>query len=238
MRRVVWPSALACALAFSASCTTFGTEAPAAPADSGAAEGASPDGPSVEGAVVEAASDAGPGDGGRPVCAGEADCERYVFVTSDVYTGEDIGAAIGADGRCNARAALAGTLPQLVGRSFQAWVSDDLANFTASARLTHGTRPYRLVNGVLVANDWNQLTSGSILHPINVTEQGSVVGQELVWTGTNALGEVATKTCTSWSINGADNTGTVGRANVTDSTWTNSGISMCGVGHRLYCFER
>lgn len=238
MRRVVWPSALACALATIASCTTFGTEAPAEATDGGAAEGASADGPAVDAAVAEASSDAGPGDAGRPTCAGEADCERYVFVTSGVYSGEDIGAAIGADGRCNAYAALAGTLPRLVGRSFQAWVSDDLANFTASARLTHGTRPYRLVNDVLIANDWTQLTSGSILHPINITEQGLTVGQELVWTGTTALGAVTAKTCTNWSINGVDNTGTVGRANVTNSTWTNSGTSMCGIGHRLYCFER
>ena len=235
-----WAPALLIGVA--TSCTTFITEdasvatdggVEAAPVDGGPADAPAPDAPDTS--VGDASASA---DVASPLCAGEADCARYVFVSSELYAGEDIGGAIGADGRCNAFGSLAGTRPALRGRSFQAWLSDDLANFAASARLTHGKKPYRLVDGTLVANDWAQLTSGAILHAIDVTEQGRTVGQDFVWTGTSALGARAAPTCTSWSINGAANMGTVGRASVSDSTWTNSGAVSCQTAQRLYCFEK
>jgi hypothetical protein len=225
------------------SCSTFGVDEPngVTDTDAGAGDaggGAQGGGDGLADATVPEAAVVDMTDAARPPCAGEADCERYVFVTSDFYAGEDIGGAIGGDGRCAARASLPGTLPALLGRTFLAWMSDDSANLTASARLTHGKKAYRLANGALIANDWTQLTSGSLLHGIDLTERGETIGQDLVWTGTSALGEIASKNCTSWSINGVDNTGTVGRSNVTDSTWTNSGVAFCGTGHRLYCFEK
>ena len=36
--------------------------------------------------------------------------------------------------------------------------------------------PYRLLDGTLVANDWNDLTSGAIANAINVSESGSIIG--------------------------------------------------------------
>ncbi len=241
MPRLVWSAWVLAMVLAAMSCTTFGTDSPDGSADGGGTDaGATGDGPATDASGPETSTDADAGDedAARPTCAGEASCERYVFVSSERFTGEDIGGAIGGDGRCNAYAARAGTLPKLAGRAFQAWLSDDLANFTASARLTHGTKPYRLVDGTLVANDWSQLTSGSVLHPIDVTEQGLTVGQDFVWTGTSALGQLATKTCTNWSLNGSDNTGAVGRASAQDSAWTNAGLASCGTAHRLYCFEK
>lgn len=109
---------------------------------------------------------------------------------------------------------------------------------TASARLTHGTRPYRLPNGTLVANDWVQLTSGALLHAIDRDETGAQVGQEYVWTGTQISGQATPLNCRNWTIGAVDDKGTVGLANRSDSVWTNAGVAPCGSGHRLYCFEQ
>lgn len=204
----------------------------------GGSEAASPPDSSAEPDAADASVNDAKADAAAGACNGEAACPRFVFVTSDVYTGEDLGAAIGADSRCTLRAALAGTLPVLANRTYKAWISDALANTSASARLTHGTMPYRLGDGTLLANDWAQLTSGTLLHAINLDERGNTVGQEFVWTGTTAFGQSTGSTCTDWSINGAGNTGSVGGANAFDSSWTNSGTVSCGNAHRLYCIEQ
>ncbi|MDB5218048.1 MAG: 5-nucleotidase [Myxococcaceae bacterium] len=194
-------------------------------------------GPDASSIGVDVAVDAAT-DARKPSCAGEASCVRYVFVTSALYAGEDIGAAIGADGRCNSDGSLNGVHPALAGRTWQSWISDDVANTTASARLTHGTMAYRLADGTLIANDWAQLTSGSLAHAIDLDETGKTVGQDYVWTGTQAFGQATTQTCTNWSINGLTNRGSVGLASASDSSWTNAGAVFCGDGHRLYCFEK
>lgn len=228
-------------VALLAACSAFGTATNTEPAppstevdasDAARASDTSPEMPDAS------PLDADTGTEPSGPCIGVAACARYVFVTSEVYTGEDLGGAIAADGKCTVRASAASTLPALAGREWQAWLSDDVAQASASARLTHGTRPYRLANGSLVANDWTQLTSGALLHAIDVDEQGRVLGQEFVWTGTTAFGQATPQTCTNWTLNGASNYGTVGQASAKDSTWTNSGAVTCGSGHRLYCVEK
>ena len=221
------------------SCASFGS----APGDAtviadastesndGSSDVGSTDAPAKD-ASVEAGADAA-----RGPCKGDAACTRYVFVTSEFYAGEEIGGSIGADGRCSNRAVLPGTLLVLAGRAWRAWISDDIANLSASARLTNGTMPYRLADGTLIANNWTQLTSGALHHPIDLDETGKTIGSDFVWTGTQAAGQVTLTNCTNWSLNGPGNNGTVGRANAKDSAWTNSGAVFCGAGHRLYCFE-
>lgn len=222
------------------SCASFAAS-PSDPAVTADASAESHDGSSDAGGTDTTAKDASveaDADAARAPCRGEAACRRYVFVTSDLYAGEDIGGSIGADGRCTNRAAVPGTLAVLAGRVWQAWISDDGANLAASARLTNGTMPYRLADGTLIANSWTQLTSGALLHAIDMDETGKTIGNDFVWTGTQAFGQVTLTNCTNWSINGTDNRGSVGRANAKDGTWTNSGAVSCGNGHRLYCFEQ
>jgi hypothetical protein len=238
MRVAAWAVLLLIALI--AGCTTFSSEpSPAVEAGAPPDDRAIPDAtvPSPDAAPEDAAVLDAPVDAGRPPCAGEAPCARLVFVTSEFFAGEDIGSAIGGDGRCAARAALSKN-PAIAKRQWQAWMSDDGANFTAAARLTHGTMPYRLPSGVLLANDWAQLTSGALAHAIDEDEDARHVGADFVWTGTTTSAQRATATCTGWTINGTANTGTVGRTNAADSTWTNSGTVGCGEGHRLYCIEK
>jgi hypothetical protein len=209
-----------------------GTDAPPG-IDVSVADGAPPDG-----ALVDIRDAAEAGEGGP--CNGLADCERFVFVTSDTYTGEDIGGAIAGDGKCTNRAALVQASAALRGRTFRAWLSDDIDNTQPVNRMTHGTRPYRLEDGTLIANDWNQLVSGAgLLHAINRDERGGVIdAAAYVWTGTTAFGTKTSQTCTSWTIGGAVTDGTIGKPTMTDSTWTNTGIAGCGLGHHLYCIEQ
>ena len=216
-------------------CGSFGSTSTDGPGDADAVDGTR----RGDAASLGDASDAPVEDAEAGACGGEAACPRFVFVTSDLYTSEDLGASIGADGKCTLRAALAGTLPALANRTYKAWVSDANASTSASARLTHGTMPYRLANGTPVANDWRQLTSGTLLHAINLDERGTEVGQDFVWTGTTGFGQSTGSTCMNWSLNGAGNTGTVGGASAADnSSWTIAGTAPCGEGHRLYCIEQ
>ena len=88
------------------SCASFAAS-PSDPAVTADASAESHDGSSDAGGTDTTAKDASveaDADAARAPCRGEAACRRYVFVTSDLYAGEDIGGSIGADGRCTNRA--------------------------------------------------------------------------------------------------------------------------------------
>jgi hypothetical protein len=76
---------------------------------------------------------------------------KRVFVSSETYTG-DLGGLDGADAKCQALADAAH-----LGGTFKAWLSTSTVD--AADRLTHSTRPYTLVDGTLIANDWTDLTT-------------------------------------------------------------------------------
>ena len=219
-----------------AACGTFGgvEREPEPDAAAPALEASTADVPEPpDGGAADAGDRPGVGVDGGP-CQGAADCQRFVFVTSETFTGEDLGGAIAADGKCTNRAAATGT-PEIKVRKFKAWISE--VGFEASKRLTHGTKPYVLPDGRLLANDWNQLTQGSLFHPIDRDEANAPAPAGFVWTGSDIFGNATPTTCTGWTIGGADDKGTVGRAEAKDSTWTNSGVQSCGTGHRLFCIE-
>jgi hypothetical protein len=102
------------------------------------------------------------------------------------------------------------------------------------------------VDGAKVADNWNDLTDGTLDSPISKTEAGgdppSVTescGTTLsVWTGTYATGGSANSCCDDWSATTGTN-GLFGRADATDSEWsficTTTG---CGVARPVYCIEQ
>src|SRR5262249_28544146 len=112
-----------------------------------------------------------------PTCAGDGTCgfacdpgyktsgascvpaPKGIF-QSDSHNGA-FGGLAGADTFCQGLATAAG-LPGV----FKAWLSDSTA--TAKDRLTHAVGPYVLRHGGVVANDWADLTSGSLR--MNVVE--------------------------------------------------------------------
>ena len=79
----------------------------------------------------------------------------------------NLGGLAGADSKCQARADAAG-----LGGSWNAWLSDDAES--ASSRITRSSGPYTRVDGVLVANNWDDLTDGSLQNPLSIDEFGRV----------------------------------------------------------------
>ena len=84
--------------------------------------------------------------------------EKIVFVTSETYTGA-LGGLDGADALCQERANDAGWPG-----TFKAWLSDrDTSVSQRFDRVFYGT-PFVRTDGVRVANDWADLTDGTLNH--------------------------------------------------------------------------
>lgn len=81
------------------------------------------------------------------------ECKKYnrVFVTSEAYNG-NLGGVTGADAKCQALADAAN-----LGGTYRAWLS--ASGQAANSRLIHSIHPYGLVDGTLIANDWDHLVS-------------------------------------------------------------------------------
>ena len=170
------------------------------------------------------------------LCGGET--SKCVFVTSTTHNG-NLGGLTGADGICQALADAEGSLA--APGTYKAWLS---ASGVASAadRLTHATAPYKLVDGTAIANDWDDLTDGSLEAPINGDERSATVGDN-VWTGTEASGahDPADLDCEEWlSDTGRPFAGIIGSWVAVDAEWSRlAGTAFqCFVMNRLYCFQQ
>jgi hypothetical protein len=165
--------------------------------------------------------------------------QKLVFVTSSTYSA-GFGGSANADIDCQTAANNIG-----LGSKFRAWVSD-LTTATPAATFVRSASGYALVDGTPVANSWAGLTSGNLLHAINLNEAGSPASP-FVWTGTNPDG--------SWTPNGtlgecnaghgswtsaADfSDGVYGTTTASDFNWSNTGSQQCGDAHyAFYCFEQ
>ena len=174
------------------------------------------------------------GDGCSVACQRDA---YFVFVTSERYPGT-FGGVTQADSRCAERAAAA-NLPGV----YLAWLS--AGNSTPLSRLTQSPIPYVLRDGSVIAEDWADLTDGTLLHPIDRTETGEQLLAEpgcnpetAVWTATKANGgSVGTDfQCLGWSFPLGN--GRVGDTAAVGSTWTSNCNINCQTALRFYCFEQ
>ena len=159
-----------------------------------------------------------------------------VFVTKDLYTG-NLGGLAGADAKCQASANAAN-----LGGTWKAWLSD--SKTSASSRLIHGNAPYRLVNGIVIANNWDDLTDGSLINRIDKDQFGGSIDWP-AWTGTTASGEIHSRgNCNDWTATTADYTAAIGHHFYLDSQWTAYGYTWCRDSssftdrEHLYCFEQ
>jgi hypothetical protein len=174
---------------------------------------------------------------------------RFVFVTSGLFQGGALGGLAGADALCQKYASL-GKLPG----TYRAWLSDTTGS--PSTRFTQDGNPYELVDGTVVADNWMTLTSGMLLHAIDLTEVGgqqtagtaACGGEVTVWTDTSGDGKVTdpATACGTWNdptFNGA----AWGDASQT-AGWTVScggslgggfnGMPLCSLQSALYCFQQ
>jgi Putative metal-binding motif len=172
---------------------------------------------------------------------------KIIFITSQTFNG-NLGGLAGADAKCQQLADAAG-----LGGTFKAWLSDSTTD--ARDRLDHATVPYRLVDGPTVADDFTDLTDGSLDAPINRTENGTVVNGR-PWTGTDSAGEACFQAsggtcnltaptggtiprlaCEDWTTTegiGEAVTGSI----ATSTAWTSEGDRRCTDNQRLYCIQQ
>ena len=146
--------------------------------------------------------------------------QKIIFVTSTIYQA-NLGGLLGADAKCQARAA-AGGLPG----TYMAWLSD--ATGSPSSRMTKSLMPYVRPDGTKIADNWADLTDGSILLTINQSEllgpapTSNFCGPNgaPVWTNTNPAGnqQDANGSCNNWT--GGNAGSSWGSALHVDTFWT------------------
>jgi len=171
-----------------------------------------------------------PGDG----CNAECMVDRAVFVTASVLEIGDFGGIAGADALCQEEAEAAG-LPRA--DRFGAWLSDSKSS--PSTRFETRSARYVLVDGSVIADDWDDLTDGALSHPINRFADGTLEPTSAVWTATMPSGEADGDGvfCGDWSVPD-DSLVRFGSAAAADEDWTyRPDTSWCFDIARLYCFE-
>ena len=93
------------------------------------------------------------------------------FVSQDQRNGS-LGGLSGGDNLCNVEAVIAGLPP-----TYKAWLSDGTTS--AAARLTHATVPYKRIDGVTIADDWADLTDGTLDAPLDRDVYGNTEKSEM-----------------------------------------------------------
>lgn len=158
---------------------------------------------------------------------------RWAFTTSAGNNG-NIGGLAGADAFCQGLAATAG-LPG----TYRAWLSDSTGS--PSTRFTQSSIPWIMpsgsTGGIILANNWADLTDGTIDALFLQNELGVTVANNIPFTNTTGAGtEWNGNDCSDWTSTAG--TGAYGNTGGTDATWTQSGSGgACNVVHRYYCFQ-
>lgn len=197
-----------------------------------------------------AASVAGPTGSATVTVAPPTPGGKLVFVTSTTQNGA-MGGTGGADAICQGRASAAG-----LSGTFNAWISGGSSSSAPASRFTRSTSlPYVRTDGAVVANDWADLTDGTLQNPINIDEFGALQGGSFAWSytqtdGTKGLFGNSSEDCyggdchcNNWSITATQGSPTPGSAvsqlNAVNDDWTDYSFgNFCGSGYRLKCFEQ
>lgn len=169
---------------------------------------------------------------------------KLVFVTSTTHNG-NLGGLVGADTTCNTLATAAG-LPGL----YKAWISTASGSPATRTDFTKIEGKYILVDRVtVVADNWTDLTDGTLTHAINMTETGTPNVVAAVWTQTSTTGHhIATggseTGCNNFTFADDQGGASEGYTAETSSAWTDDeGITpgvdyWCNSIARLYCFQQ
>jgi len=163
---------------------------------------------------------------------------KTVFVTSTLHKG-NLGGLAGADAICQARADAAG-----LGGTYFAWLSD--AVNSPDTRFTKATAPYKLVDGTTVADNYADLTDGSLDAGITLHADGSMapMGGAFAWSNTTQTGTSdGAPDCVAWTVGVFGPplfaTGSTSASfGTTTSNWSNQfpGCCACDSSRNLFCF--
>ena len=169
-------------------------------------------------------------------CDNQCVRDRLVFLTEEVIAPPGFNSLFGADNLCR-KTAMSYGYPNF--ENFKAWLSDDKES--PADRFFHSKGRYVLVTGEVVADDWEDLTDGTLKSGIDRTLSGEKRDSAPMWTATQPNGESwgDGDNCENWSSSVPDLTTRQGSAGYTDSFWTNDEWqTSCGSGGLLYCFEQ
>lgn len=156
---------------------------------------------------------------------------QIAFVTDDSFTG-NLGGTEGAESICQ----LAAESADLPGR-YRPWLSELQTLFDPDLIFFQPDTPYIRVDGALVANDWNDLVSGSIQNPIHTTPTLNIADDVRVWTNTNGSGVgMFNSDCSAWVDESPFRRGRVGSTSEINGGWTSFESLSCDAVARLYCF--
>ncbi len=161
--------------------------------------------------------------------------EKTIFVTSATFDG-NLGGLTGADDKCQAEAD--GPASIVPSGTYLAWLSD--GTDSPDTRFTKSSHPYMLPDGTKIAEDFTDLTDGSILHTINIDTTGKSLGLQRFWTGTNADGTSAQQLvlCDGWTDPLVGSWGLTGSTIQTSTLWSTQYQGQCGTPIRLVCFQQ
>lgn len=158
-----------------------------------------------------------------------------IFVSSETYQGGDFLWVSRADYFCRQMASNAN-----LSGNWKAWFSND--TYSASNRIYHSPNKYVLpVSNIKVADNWDDLTDGSLDFPIKYDEYGNSVGSNnnSVWTGTFANGSThGGINCDNWRSDYGY--GLFGNASSASEEWAYGGPfqnMMCSYHNHIYCIE-
>jgi hypothetical protein len=161
--------------------------------------------------------------------------EKTIFVTSVSFKG-NLDGLKGADAKCQAEAD--GPASIVPSGTYMAWLSD--GTNSPNSRFTKSSHPYVLPDGTKIAEDFFDLTDGSILHPINIDPTGKRLGVQIFWAATNADGRTAQSflTCAGWTNSTGKFRGALGGTAKTSTLWSAGYIQRCGLSAKLACFQQ
>jgi hypothetical protein len=125
--------------------------------------------------------------------------------------------------------------------TYKAWLSDSTQS--PASRFVQSPGSYRRVDGVTVADNWADLTDGTLDAPITVTETGAVFDDLGLrsWTHTLAngtAGGVLNQNCLDWTSNDNGQNGDEGQVAATSDNWTDFASGTCNNDFHLYCFQQ
>ena len=167
------------------------------------------------------------GDGMGDVCE-----TSIMFVTSQSWAGWDLNGLSGADEKCQA-AADSGGLPG----TYKAWLSDSTTD--ARDRLVHSPGFYARPDGELLADGWDELTSGTLRAFPWIDELQSSPYGERVWTGTGIDGtRVGWQWCGDWMLSGYHDWAVIGWSGELNALWTHEYDYYCPNDAHLYCIQQ
>jgi len=165
-----------------------------------------------------------------------AGAANLVFVTSGSWNG-----ALGGAGGISVSTTLCSnsvTTAGLPSGSYLALLAITTGVDDPATRFTHSTIPYKLVDGTVIANNWTDLTDGTLAHSINEDEYGNAwagVSGTFIWSNVAAdgtatvSGSSSSGNCKGWTVT----------SNATGEIDFPSGGSLtCGGSASLYCFEQ